>query len=228
MLKLSKLTLIMAVMGTAGCSTINYGADEKTTLFSEPKIGNEVEVFVGDYMINQGRSVTKEYLILKTPVDGFSYDIPTGSYSRIGEFKGNPYFSIISTDGATISYAAGLIDPPKAIHTKKAGEVCITSVSYQSAACYDAMYEIKEKTMSDKQSFQQTLIYNGSVGSKINISYREFSDGMARNAFTNNVEYDMEKSEIINYKGAQIEVIDYDNTSIKYKVIKHFRNDISF
>ncbi|MHA2743226.1 hypothetical protein [Vibrio harveyi] len=62
-----------------------------------------------------------------------------------------------------------------------------------------------------------------SVGKKINISYREFSGGNARQAFTNDVEYDMSKSNTINYKGAEIEVIDYDNSSITYKVKKYFR-----
>ena len=103
--------------------------------------------------------------------------------------------------------------------------MCVTSVSYQTAACYEGSFKIKEQTVVDSQAFQQTLIYNGSVGEKINISYREFSNNSARNAFTNNVEYDMKKSNFINYKGARIEVISYDNTSIKFRVIKHFRDD---
>ncbi|KKD60112.1 hypothetical protein RN22_12370 [Grimontia sp. AD028] len=227
MKSLVKLSLSFVAVLVSGCSTINYNVEAKTTFFSQPPLKEVVEVYVGDFMINQGQATTREYLVLQAPVDGFSYDIPAGAYARIGEYKGNPYFSSISSDGLTIGFAAGLIDPPKALHTKKPGEICVTSVSYQSAACYDAPVTVEERTLTGQQSFQQTLIYNGSVGKKINISYREFNDGMARNAFTNNVEYDMNKSNFINYKGARIEVLEFDNTSIKFRVLKHFRNDIT-
>lgn len=40
-------------------------------------------------------------------------------------------------------------------------------------------------TTKDTNSFQQTLIYNGKVGNKINIGYREFSGDLARPAFAN-------------------------------------------
>ncbi|EHR6401694.1 hypothetical protein WMQ26_23250 [Vibrio diabolicus] len=219
------LTLSVSVM--AGCSTINYNTSAKTDFFSEPPIGQVVEAYVGDYMLDQGKSTTMEYLILAHLVDGVAYDIPPGSYARIGDYKGIPYFSATNTQGQSIRYAAGLIDPPIALHTKKANEVCVTSVSYQSASCYTGQLRVEDRTVTDNQSFQQTLIYNGSVGKKINISYREFSDGSARNAFTNNVEYDMSKSNVINYKGARIEVLGYDNTSIKFKVLNHFRSDFS-
>lgn len=208
-----------------GCSTVNYNYEAKVDYFSEPKVGEVVEVYVGDYMLNQGKSVTMDYLILNNTVDGTLYDIHKGTYARIGEYEGVPYFSPATSKGQPISYAPGLVDAPKALHIDDENELCVTSVSYQSAACYDGNFSIEERTVIDSQAFQQTLIYNGSVGDKINISYREFSNGSARNAFTNNVEYDMKKSKTINYKGSKIEVIGYDNTSIKFKVIKHFRED---
>ncbi|GAK84671.1 hypothetical protein JCM19238_2239 [Vibrio ponticus] len=219
--------LILSAFVMSGCSTINYNTNAKTDFFSEPPINQVVEAYVGDYMLDQGKSTTMEYLTLAHLIDGVAYDIPQGSYARIGDYKEIPYFSATNTQGQSIRYAAGLIDPPIALHTKKPNEVCVTSVSYQSASCYDGQLKVEERTVTDNQSFQQTLIYNGSVGKKINISYREFSDGSARNAFTNNVEYDMTKSNIINYKGARIEVLGYDNTSIKFKVLNHFRSDFS-
>ncbi|MET2896710.1 hypothetical protein ABXV22_00140 [Vibrio rotiferianus] len=227
-MKLIKLISLIAVATVmSGCSTINYNVDAKTEFFSEPQVGETVEAYVGDYMLDQGKSTTMEYLTLGHLIDGVAYDILPGSYARIGDYKGIPYFSATNTQGQSIRYAAGLIDPPIALHTKKANEVCVTSVSYQSASCYKGQLKVEDRTITDNQSFQQTLIYNGSVGKKINISYREFSDGSARNAFTNNVEYDMSKSNIINYKGARIEVLGYDNTSIKFKVLNHFRSDFS-
>jgi len=73
-----------------------------------------------------------------------------------------------------------------------------------------------------EDSFQQTLIYNGKIGSKINVGYREFLRDMARPAFSNNAEYDLSTSKVIGYKGAQVEVIEATNQLIRYKVIKNF------
>ena len=80
------------------------------------------------------------------------------------------------------------------------------------------------RSKASQDSFQQTLLYSGRVGNKINVSYREFSSSMARPAFNNDVEYDLDDSNIIGYKGALIEVLDADNQSITYKLIKNFPN----
>ncbi|MCV5664960.1 hypothetical protein OFN50_38635, partial [Escherichia coli] len=75
-----------------------------------------------------------------------------------------------------------------------------------------------------QDSFQQTLIYSGKVGNKINISYREFSNDMARPAFNNEAEYDLSESNQIGYKGAVIDVLEADNTKITYRLIRNFPN----
>ncbi|MCP6612672.1 hypothetical protein NL511_30920, partial [Klebsiella pneumoniae] len=70
----------------------------------------------------------------------------------------------------------------------------------------------KVKFQTEQQSsFQQTLIYNGKVGNKINIGYREFQGGMARAAFSNEVEYDLSESKTIRYKGAVLDIMDANN-----------------
>ncbi|EJI85939.1 hypothetical protein AEST_10210 [Alishewanella aestuarii B11] len=45
---------------------------------------------------------------------------------------------------------------------------------------------------------------------------------MARAAFSTDVEYDLNESNIIGYAGARLEVISATNTEITYKVLKHF------
>lgn len=77
-------------------------------------------------------------------------------------------------------------------------------------------FERVKKSILTHDPFQQTLIYSGKVGNKINIGYREFSNGLARSAFNNNVEYDLFESAIIGYKGAQLEILEATNQYIKY------------
>ena len=113
--KLATLTLAIAI---TGCSTINYSTNAKTDFFSEPEVGKIVEAYVGDYMLDQGQATTMEYMTIGHLVDGVMYDIPKGSYARIGDYKGTPYFSATNTQGHSIRYAPGIIDAPIALHSR--------------------------------------------------------------------------------------------------------------
>ncbi|MCW8349016.1 hypothetical protein MD535_23785 [Vibrio sp. ZSDZ65] len=175
-------------------------------------------------MIDEGIKTTSRYLTVHNYIDGAYYNIGSGDYKEFGtDSKGKIFFSHMSTNGGFVT-AGALIDPPFALRPDDKKGLCVSTVFVQDATCYEeAVTTINNKTVESPSSFQRTLIYNGSVDEKINISYRELSGGNARQAFTNNVEYDMGKSNKINYKGAEIEVLSYDNTSITFKVLKYFR-----
>lgn len=65
-------------------------------------------------------------------------------------------------------------DPTQSIQLKKNGEICIVTI-YGATKCDTGKPYSKVKFQTEQQSaFQQTLIYNGKVGNKINIGYREF------------------------------------------------------
>ena len=100
--------------------------------------------------------------------------------------------------------------------------LCVVTVFNVHSCKSEASFERREKSVLGNDLFQQTLIYSGRFGNKINIGYREFSNNLARPAFNNNVEYDLSQSKIIGYKGARIEVIEATNEYIKYKVISNF------
>ena len=71
-------------------------------------------------------------------------------------------------------------------------------------------------------SFEQQLIYNGRVDNNLRFVYREFSNDMARSAFTQEVQYDLEESNIIGFKSVRLEVIEATNSKIKYRVLMPF------
>lgn len=72
-------------------------------------------------------------------------------------------------------------------------------------------------------NIDQRLIYNGRLGSSVKFTYREFdSSGYARDAFTQDVQYDLDKGTTIGFKGARIEVIHATNQQIFYRVLQHF------
>ena len=61
------------------------------------------------------------------------------------------------------------------------------------------------------------------IGDILKFTYREFTFyGYARDAFTQDVQYDLKEDPIIGFKGARVEVIEATNREITYKVISYF------
>jgi len=77
----------------------------------------------------------------------------------------------------------------------------------------------------NNESFKYVALYQGKIGNKIRISFREFINNMARPAFTQDIEYELEKDgiTIIGFKGLRIEIIKVTNMNITYKVIKDYK-----
>lgn len=69
-----------------------------------------------------------------------------------------------------------------------------------------------------ESAFKQELIYNGKIGNTIKISYREFKNDFARPAFTQEIVYDLSESNVIGFKGMRIEVVEANNSLIKFIV----------
>jgi len=67
-------------------------------------------------------------------------------------------------------------------------------------------------------SFKGELVYSGRDGSTIRILYREYFDGLARAAFTQELTYDLSESDTITFKSLVIEVVEANNSSIKCRV----------
>lgn len=73
-----------------------------------------------------------------------------------------------------------------------------------------------------KQGFKRELIYTGLSGNSISILYNEFKDDMIRPAFSQQLTYDLTQGNEIGFQGARFQIIEANNISIRYKVIKNF------
>lgn len=82
--------------------------------------------------------------------------------------------------------------------------------------------DVKKTTVEvwGKDSLKKELIYGGLSQKTIAVSYREFSDGTARPAFTQELKYDLTEGDIIGFRGARFQVIKATNMTLKYKVLK--------
>lgn len=207
-----------------GCVTPQYNYIPEVQELSKPPIGEVATAHIGDHMLTQGRMVQQDSIYFSSPQKVNGNQVSTGYFAKQGEDKDYEYFKIsTATDAGKITQGV-LKDPPMGFAIRKSdNNLCILTIYNMVIGCTsDAQYERKNWASASKDSFQQTLIYNGKVGNKINIGYREFSSDLARPAFNNDVEYDLSQSKQIGYKGALLDVIDANNQQIKYKVIRNF------
>lgn len=212
------LLAFLLLLPMAGCTSVSYnGSRTLVDKVSYPEIGKVVTAQVGEHMVEKGSLVKEKVLRVNRTIDGWAYDIPAKSYQQIGHDAQDGFYE---ATGVTRNPFA---DPFKALAVpKKSGsEICVVTV-FGIKSCYEGDYEIISRISTSVDSFQQTLIYNGRVGDKINIGYREFSNNVARPAFSNEVEYDLSASDRIGYKGASIEVIEAGNSSITYRLLESF------
>lgn len=83
--------------------------------------------------------------------------------------------------------------------------------------------EIGEMQESIPDAMQQTIFYNGKSGNNIFLSYREFINDTARPAFTQDLTFDVKEDRMVGVKGAILEILEYSNTSITYRVVSNFK-----
>ena len=201
-----------------GCATVQYNGGQTFKKFIDvPKAGEVTTAFVGDHMVQKGYIVEEKVLVVEKLIDGGYYDIPPNEYKQIGYDEVDEFFS---SSGIKESLWA---DPDEALAVEIGQNKTIRVISiYGGEYPYEGEFSLQKRLAARSNSFQQTLIYNGRIGNKINIGYRELSNDYARPAFNNDVEYDLSASNIIGYKGAKIEVIEADNSSITYKLLRNF------
>jgi len=202
-----------------GCASVKHNASTPIIKgVNYPELNKIVKVYIGDQMVKKGKIVQVDVLKVHSYIDGTLYQIPATTFRKLGDDEEYTFFS---STGVTRS---GLADPFKALALEKKNnkELCVVTF-LNATSCYKGSFEITKKISEQANSFQQTLIYSGRVGNKINVSYREFSNNLARPAFNNDVEYDLNTSSQIGYKGAILEILNADNHSIEYKVVRNFR-----
>lgn len=229
-----KKILLAGLIGFAlvGCvSDVKYNYVPEITQKSYPDLNVVTTTYVGDDMVRQGNVKTMDVISfpVTTQVNKFwySYIIDAGDYPKLGEDKKYLFFAIRSVNGNSIVKSFNVAVAPVGIRVNKdssKNQVCISFPTGTDFCENNKQFTYKKVNVTSQDGFQQTLIYNGKVGNKINIGYREFNNDIARPAFSNNVEYDLSESKIIRYKGAELEIIKATNQFIQYKVFRNFNH----
>lgn len=220
------LLVTSMVFFLSGCASVVHNYAPKSSEFSEPPLNTVTVAHVGDSMLRQGKFTRHDAIRVgsdtKVGLLG-GYTVTRGVYLKHGDDGETEfYLPARGQDGGEI-VRNHLADPPRAVRAYKAKPtLCVVTV-YTAVVCEDDVNFVRAPyDVLTEDAFQQTLIYSGRVGDKINVGYREFSNNLARPAFNNNVEYDLRESKVIGYKGARIEVLETTNEYIRYRVLQHF------
>lgn len=223
---MKKLYVIGAIsLALGGCASIPTNYMPSVKQISKPEIGSTQVANLGDQLLIQGTTVERQALYFEAPQKtGMGVTIHQGHYAKRGENAQYEYMMINHESGAgQVTDPLGMPILTGIALRKADNAICIINMYGGVVNCKTGLNFKKVNWVSvNNNSFQQTLIYNGKIGNKINIAYREFSSDLARPAFNNEVEYDLSESNQIGYKGALLEVIEANNLMIKYKVIKNF------
>jgi len=216
--------IFTVALAFSGCATVVHNYVPQVTSFSLPEIGIEVEARLGEPLLDQGLFVEDEVLQTTNEFTGALYLVRPGKFIKTGEDADYEHYRQDIISGLSIFTGRGSSASSTAsIRIRKSdGEFCIIRTGDLTICPDSASFQKSKEQRITENNFRKTLIYSGRVGDKVRVSYREFADGMARSAFTNEVEYDLSTGSTIGYASAEIEVISATNTSIRYKVISNF------
>lgn len=223
---MNKYTLLSILItgSLVGCAAPSYNYQPVPKHVSKPPVDSINTAYIGDKMLEQGLLVDREVLNIQEITKVFGYTLTPGFYLKTGHNKKGTYFKPSNhiANGGVVQ--RGIIsDPFKDVMLGVDGKLCVITFANAKSCTDEHRAVISTIAIASDDSFQQTLIYSGKVGDKINVDYREFSSNVARPAFNNDVEYDLKESKQIGYKGALLEVIDANNQNITYRVLRNFK-----
>ena len=218
-----KLSVWVLSILLVGCATADYNYVPEQEAISEPPIGSVTTVYVGDSMIRQGTFTRVDAVRVNGVIDVGGYELQSGYYVKTGQDEDTETFVPAADSSGGAIKKDFIVDPPQAVIVfTGTDKICVVTVFNATDCTNSNSFDRTTHQAYARDAFQQTLIYSGKVGDKINIGYREFSSDYARPAFNNDVEYDLSESNVIGYKGARLEILEATNESITFKLIRNF------
>tara|TARA_R110001592_G_scaffold363340_1_gene684383 strand:- start:2268 stop:2891 length:624 start_codon:yes stop_codon:yes gene_type:complete len=204
-----KGALLVSMLSVSLGACISAPQIREATVVNLPALNTVAHAFVGESMLQQGYGylvtkieITEAQDLMGTNINGV-YDVA---------FSTPHGFNLTGIQSLNLNTA-----------TSKACFYGLLSAQTDCKNGVDVKYTQRSAVdFQQSNRMQQTLIYSGRIGNRIKLGYREFSNGYARDAFSNEAEYDISESKQVGYKKALIEVIEASNTQITYKVLRNF------
>lgn len=208
---------LVALSVLSGCKSTPPIVYEQISM---PEITSKTSVYLGERMLMQanghyGRCVTL------SGGNGVQSMIKAGKFCQRTP-DSNYYYS---ADSQTVGFKNGYGDILSYVNyvTYKAekNQVCASAFSCYDSSEMSISYNKNELVVASN-SLQQIIEYNGRAGTILNFTYREFTGGMARSAYTTDFKMDLNEGAEIGYKGARLMIHEATNNKVAYTVLKNF------
>lgn len=225
MIKVIKgLFLFLFVVGVSGCASTPYNYTPESEYIISPPIGEVATARLGDSLLEEGDLIKSDSLRVRSEGSVALYKVLPGNYVKVGERDGYEYYKQPAGAHLILTWPARhhASNATLKVDSAQDEEICVVRPG-DLEVCSDLSFERKTSVDISPEGLRKTLIYSGRVGDRLKVGYREFSNNMARSAFSNEVEYDLSEEKTIGYSGAELEVIEASNTSITYRVLSGFR-----
>jgi hypothetical protein len=226
---MKKILLIMMVFGSFGAfadDSLFINSDNPKPWVesneSTPKIEVESKVYLGDRMILQRFGFYEECLESKINFSkskvGYDYVIKNGGVmcKKIPDKKYIYHPEWQNTMGPN----------PMPIHLKVGKKINLKmngwSIKKFSRDEFRESFQPVVRYVTKVNSLQRSIEYAGKNGNLLKFIYSEFKDNLARDAFTREFQIDLNEGSTGAYKGAVFEILNADNASVTYKIIRHF------
>jgi hypothetical protein len=239
MKKITSIYLILLSVILGGCASSTLYTPSKTVV-NFPAVGMVYEAEIGQTLASKANlQVYPAILVTNEVSEKFKataigsmqyFNIPSGKLVKIAEddkgsyYKSSNGYYRVGDEGSfgTISLGVGVFipnnNPSAAVPVGISGDNGHYSYSLgKSIVKYEKTTGVEKWT---EDGFKRELLYSGLSQKTISLSYREFSGGIARPAFSQELKYDLNDGNEIGYKGSRFEIIKATNLKIQYRMIK--------
>lgn len=206
-----------------GCSAVpEYNYKPAAGFVSGPQVGRIEEVGVGDEILYAAPVVRAEALYVPKTMSVYfgAYTITSGYFRKIGTGADGEFFAPTPAADSGRITPVTFAEAAQALYIAHNGELCISTAT-SIGACGGTTSGFERRTYEEpSQGPRQAIIYNGRIGDRIVLRYREGANAGAQPAFSNTAEYDLSQTREVVYRGARIEVIEATPLALKYRVLR--------
>lgn len=243
---IKRLALVFLVFSFAACSS---GARIKTyvgsplTPVSTHLEGVKKTVYVGDTMTSSAPLIVIESLTLKTNLTATSshrdklitLQASPGGYTLVRQNEFGKFYEstgqAIVLNGEPIAGGGGLFLTNEGVGgsalywgSLSAFQAALNQPLNMHIADLVSKPEVSISTSTQppkiQQGFVATLVYLGMAGGQIKFVYREYTDGLARSAFTQEVSLDYVPGKTYVYKTAQLVVHEASTSEVTFTLLQ--------
>lgn len=208
---------------TAGCAIITY-KNTPDHVWTQHPISSETLTVKrsGEHLLMQSFSIQNNGITFPKGVSLKGYTFTEGKYLQVDQSEhGTVYQPVNDFDGGGQVLQWGFYEPAKAILIDSKNRLCVQTQSSTRCVSDHNANQTKIETLS-KKSLQQILRFKSIDDTKLELSYREYMGESNHPRVKDEIEINLSESQLIEYRGARIQIIEATNQHIEYKVLSSF------